>query len=105
MTTSPRHLRFGLLLEGAGRTWTDWRHPDAEPGASTDFRFYRERAQLCEAGKFDFVFIADSLSIHERSSPHYLNRFEPLTILSALAGVTERIGLVATATTSYTEPY
>lgn len=105
MADSPRHLRFGLLLEGAGRTWTDWRHPDAQPGASTDIRFYTQRARLCEAGLLDFIFIADSLSIHARSSPHYLNRFEPLTILSALAAVTQRIGLVATATTTYTEPF
>ena len=87
-TTPPRHLRFGLLLEGAGRTWTDWRHPDAQPDASTDIGFYTRRAQACEAGKLDFIFIADSISIHAGSSPHYLNRFEPLTILSALAAVT-----------------
>jgi FMN-dependent oxidoreductase (nitrilotriacetate monooxygenase family) len=105
MTRSPRRLRLGLLLEGAGRTWTDWRHPAAQPGASTDFDYYRRRAQLCEAGKLDFIFIADSLSIHERSSPHYLNRFEPLTILSALAAVTQHIGLVATVTATYTEPF
>ena len=47
----------------------------------------------------------DSLSITEKSSPHYLNRFEPITILSALAAVTERIGLVGTLTVSYSEPY
>ncbi|MGP1666960.1 MAG: NtaA/DmoA family FMN-dependent monooxygenase, partial [Rhodanobacter sp.] len=51
------------------------------------------------------MFIADSLHIHAKSSPHYLNRFEPLTILSALAALTTHIGLVATVTVSYTEPY
>jgi len=100
-----RQLKLGHMIEGAGRTWTDWRHPDAVPGASTSFPYYKQRAQLAEQGKLDFIFIADSLFITETSSPHYLNRFEPLTILSALAAATSRIGLVATVTASYTEPF
>jgi FMN-dependent oxidoreductase (nitrilotriacetate monooxygenase family) len=70
-----------------------------------NFGFYQQQAHLAEAAKFDFVFIADSLHIHAKSSPHYLNRFEPLTILSALAAMTHNIGLVATVTVSYTEPF
>jgi FMN-dependent oxidoreductase (nitrilotriacetate monooxygenase family) len=100
-----RQLKLGHIIEGAGRTWTDWRHPAAEPGASTSFSYYRRRAELAERAKLDFVFIADSLFITETSSPHYLNRFEPLTILSALAAVTSHIGLVATVTASYAEPF
>jgi len=103
--TKPRQLKLGHMIEGAGRTWTDWRHPEAQPGASTSFDYYREAAQLAERGKFDFLFIADSLSINEKSSPHYLNRFEPLTILSALAAATRNIGLVATVTVTYSEPF
>uniref|UniRef100_B0T938 Monooxygenase, NtaA/SnaA/SoxA family n=1 Tax=Caulobacter sp. (strain K31) TaxID=366602 RepID=B0T938_CAUSK len=103
--TKRRQLKLGHIIEGAGRTWTDWRHPDANPGASTDFGFYRRAAQLAEQGKLDFVFIADSLSINEKSSPHYLNRFEPISILSALAAVTQRIGLVGTLTVTYSEPF
>lgn len=105
MATSRKQLKLGHMIEGAGRTWTDWRHPDAQPGASTDFAYYAEAARLAEQGKFDFLFIADSLSINAKSSPHYLNRFEPVTILSALAAVTRRIGLTATITVSYTEPF
>ena len=60
---------------------------------------------MAEAAKFDFLFVADSVFITEKSSPHYLNRFEPLTILSALAAVTDRIGLVGTLTVSYAEPF
>jgi FMN-dependent oxidoreductase (nitrilotriacetate monooxygenase family) len=100
-----RQLKLGHMIEGAGRTWTDWRHPDAQPGASTDFKYYSRAAKLAEQGKFDFLFIADSLSINAKSSPHYLNRFEPITILSALAAVTEHIGLVATLSVSYSEPF
>jgi FMN-dependent oxidoreductase (nitrilotriacetate monooxygenase family) len=103
--TSTRKLKLGFILHGVGRTWNDWRHPDRDPGASTSLPVYTEQAQLAERGKFDFVFVADSLSITEKSSPHYLNRFEPITILSALAAVTSRIGLVGTLTVSYSEPF
>jgi hypothetical protein len=65
-----RQLKLGHMIEGAGRTWTDWRHPDAEPGASTNFAYYKRRAQLAESARFDFVFIADSLFITHTSSPH-----------------------------------
>lgn len=100
-----RQLKLGYILHGNGRGWGDWRHPDAQPNASTDFAYYKREAQLAEAGKFDFLFVADSVFITAKSSPHYLNRFEPLTVLSALAAVTEHIGLVATLTSSYSEPF
>ncbi|WP_225007123.1 LLM class flavin-dependent oxidoreductase [Novosphingobium percolationis] len=103
--TSKRQLRLGFILHGVGPGWDDWRHPDAQVDASTSLAFYKRQAQTAERGKFDYLFVADSVSINARSSPHYLNRFEPLTILSALAAVTERIGLVGTATVSYIEPY
>jgi len=100
-----RTIKLGFILHGVGRTWNDWRHPDRDVGASTSFAHYKRQAQLAERGKFDFLFVADSLSITEKSSPHYLNRFEPLTILSALAATTSHIGLVATLTVSYSEPF
>ena len=103
--TKARKIKLGFILHGVGRTWGDWRHPDADTGASTSFAFYTRQAQLAERGGFDFLFVADSLSINEKSSPHYLNRFEPLTILSALAAVTSHIGLVGTLTVSYSEPF
>jgi FMN-dependent oxidoreductase (nitrilotriacetate monooxygenase family) len=103
--TTPRQLKLGFMLHGVGPGWGDWRHADAHPGASIDIDFYTRQARLAEAGKFDFLFVADSVHITEKSSPHYLNRFEPLTILSALAVATSRIGLVGTLTVSYSEPY
>ncbi|WP_122665751.1 LLM class flavin-dependent oxidoreductase [Pseudomonas viridiflava] len=101
----PRQLKLGAMVHGVGHGWGEWRHPNAQADASVNFGYYKQQAKLAEAAKFDFVFIADSLHIHEKSSPHYLNRFEPLTILSALAATTENIGLVATVTVSYTEPF
>ena len=100
-----RKIKLGLILHGVGRTWNDWRHPDKDVNASTSFPYYKRQAQLAEKGKFDFLFVADSLSITEKSSPHYLNRIEPITILSALAAATSHIGLVGTLTVSYSEPF
>jgi FMN-dependent oxidoreductase (nitrilotriacetate monooxygenase family) len=103
--TKRKQLKLGFILHGLGPGWGDWRHPDADPTASTNFAFYKRQAQLAEAGKFDFLFVADSVFITAKSSPHYLNRFEPLTVLSGLAAVTQKIGLVATLTSSYSEPF
>ncbi|MDR7154757.1 FMN-dependent oxidoreductase (nitrilotriacetate monooxygenase family) [Sphingobium xenophagum] len=100
-----RQIKLGFILHGVGRTWNDWRHPDRDVNASTSLAHYQKQAAIAERGKFDFLFVADSLSITEKSSPHYLNRFEPITILSALAATTSRIGLVATLTVSYSEPF
>ncbi|OZB95365.1 LLM class flavin-dependent oxidoreductase [Paenibacillus sp. XY044] len=103
--SKPKKLKLGAMIHGVGGGWEDWRHPDAITDASVNFDFYKREALTAEAGKFDFAFIADSVHITANSSPHYLNRFEPLTILSALAAVTSRIGLVGTLTVSYSEPF
>ncbi len=98
-------LKLGTMIHGVGEKMSDWRHPSMPSNASVSFEFYKQQAQTSERGKFDFVFIADALFITEKSNPHYLNRFEPLTILSALAAVTSKIGLVGTLSTTYSEPF
>src|SRR6195952_5846997 len=103
--STPRTIKLGFILHGVGRTWNDWRHPEKDVNASTSFAYYKRQALLAEKGKFDFLFVADSLSITEKSSPHYLNRVEPLTLLSALAGSTSHIGLVGTLTVRHSEPF
>lgn len=100
-------IKFGAILTGTGgpgdqRRWLD---PEIPGDASVDIDWYIEYARLAEQAKFDLVFIVDSQFITPYSPPHYLNRLEPLTLLSALAVTTERIGLVGTATTSYNSPY
>lgn len=100
-----KKLLLGTMIHGVGERISDWRHPHIPSDASVNFRFYTEQARMSEKGKFDFVFIADALYINEKSNPHYLNRFEPLTVLSALAAVTERIGLVGTLSSTYSEPF
>lgn len=100
-----RQLRLGTILHGASGNMSAWRHPAAVADASINFDFVKETARLAEAGKLDFLFVADGLYINEMSIPHFLNRFEPLTVLSALASVTEHLGLVGTLSTSYSEPF
>lgn len=98
-------IHFGSMINGIGGNTDGWRHPEVDATASTNFDYYKNRAQLAEKALFDFVFIADGLSISEKSIPHFLNRFEPITVLSALASVTNKIGLVGTFSTTFTEPF
>lgn len=102
---SKRELRLGTMLHGASGNMSAWRHPAAQADASISFDYARKIARKAEAGKLDFLFVADGLYINEKSIPHFLNRFEPLTLLSALAAVTEHLGLVGTVSTSYSEPF
>ena len=100
-----RQLKLGANLNGVGNSIALWRHPAIPNDASVNFEYYKQQALKAEEGKFDFVFIADGLYINEKSNPHFLNRFEPVTLLSSLASVTTRIGFVATISTSYSEPF
>lgn len=102
---SERQLHLGAILTGVGNDQYNWRHPDVPGDASVDIDWYITNAKLAEDAKFDLVFIVDSPFITPDTSPHFLNRLEPLTLLSAVAGHTSRIGLVGTLTTSYWEPY
>jgi alkanesulfonate monooxygenase SsuD/methylene tetrahydromethanopterin reductase-like flavin-dependent oxidoreductase (luciferase family) len=100
-----RQIKLGAILTGVGGpghhyTWLD---PEIPGDASVDVNWFIEYARWAEAAKFDLVFIVDSQFITVDSPPHYLNRLEPLTLLSALAVTTRRIGLVGTITTSYNE--
>ncbi|MCO8167512.1 LLM class flavin-dependent oxidoreductase [Pseudomonas sp. 21LCFQ02] len=104
-------LRLGLFLQETGHHIAGWREPSSAANAARDFRHQIELAQLAEAACFDLVFIQDSYAMrgandvdafqHSARAIHW----DPLTALSALAMVTERIGLIGTATTTYNEPY
>ncbi|OBY88374.1 nitrilotriacetate monooxygenase [Pseudomonas sp. AU11447] len=103
-----RTLSLGAFLMATGHHVAAWRHPDVPADGGLDFRLYKRLAQIAEAAKFDAVFVADSVAAPTAEIASRMARsdhFEPLTLLSALAAVTERIGLVATVTTSYNEPY
>lgn len=100
-----KNIKLGLMLHGAGGHMHAWRHEKAPADASVNFRYFTELAQRAEAANFDFVFVADGLHINEKSLPHFLNRFEPVALLNALAGVTDKIGLAGTVSTSYSDPF
>ncbi|GBG09770.1 LLM class flavin-dependent oxidoreductase [Paenibacillus agaridevorans] len=103
--SSRKPIKFGAIIHGVGGNISGWRHPEVPADASVSLDFYKRQAATAEKGKFDLVFIADGLYINEKSIPHFLNRFEPITILSALASVTSKIGLVGTLSSSYSEPF
>jgi FMN-dependent oxidoreductase (nitrilotriacetate monooxygenase family) len=102
---SKRQIKLGAILAGVGTDHASWLDPDLAANASIDIGWYVQNARLAEAAKFDLVFIVDSPFITPDTAPHFLNRLEPLTLLSALAVSTSKIGLVGTLTTSYWEPY
>ncbi len=102
-----RPLKLGAVLFGVGGPGqhSTWLSPEIPGDASVDIRWYIARARQAEAAKFDLVFIVDSQFITPDSPHHYLNRLEPLTLLSAVATHTSHIGLVGTLTTSYNDPF
>lgn len=103
--TEKKQLKLALYLIGAGMHVAAWKHPLAQVDASIDIKALQKAAQLAEKGKFDIAFVADSLAINHDSHPHILNRFDPLIQITALAAATSKIGLGATASTTYSEPY
>ena len=104
-------LKLGAFFHPSGNHVAAWLHPDAQIDAGTNFKHYARLAQTAERGKFDLMFLADALAVRDGKLaalsrwPQYMAYFDPVTLLSAIAALTEHIGLVATATTSYNEPY
>ena len=100
-----RMMRIGTFLAGTGSNMASWRHPTAVPDAAINLDYYRRLTRKAEDAKLDFAFFGDGLYISEKSHPNFLNRFEPLTLLAALAMDTTHIGLAATLSTTYSDPY
>ncbi|MFJ4457333.1 LLM class flavin-dependent oxidoreductase [Pseudomonas sp. NPDC089392] len=102
-----RKIKLGALTMGCGGPGRHnlWLDPELPADASVNIDWYIDIARQAEAALFDLMFIVDSQYITPGSPSHYLNRLEPLTLLSALAVTTRRIGLVGTLTTSYNEPF
>ncbi len=104
-------MRLNLFINPTGHHQAAWRHPDAQADAGVNLDHYIELAQLAEQAKIDAIFLADNQSVRHGDPEavgrvaQYVANFEPLTLLSALAAVTRRIGLIATASTTYNYPY
>lgn len=103
--TNQRMLHLGTFLAGTGGNMASWRHPNAVPDAAINLDYYINLTRKAESAKLDFAFFGDGLYISEKSHPNFLNRFEPLTLLAALAMKTTHIGLAATLSTSYSDPF
>ncbi|ODR26466.1 LLM class flavin-dependent oxidoreductase [Mycolicibacterium porcinum] len=102
---SARQLHLNAFLMSTGHHEASWRLPESNPYAGTDVNHYAELARIAERGTFDSLFLADSPQLNGDVGRRPLGVLEPLTLLTALVAVTERIGLIATASTSYNSPY
>lgn len=100
-----------LVDQATGNHPASWLHPDTDAAASTSIDHYRRLARIAESGKLDLFFIADTPAARTENFqawsrfPMYMNALEPVTLLTAIAGATSRIGLGGTVSTSFSEPY
>jgi N-acetyl-S-(2-succino)cysteine monooxygenase len=106
-----RTLHLNAFLKPAGEYLAGWRHPDSPVDAGVNFGFISGLVKRLEAARFDSIFLPDLVGIPD-TKPEVLERvavvndaLEPTTLLAALAAVTDRIGLIATASTSFSQPY
>lgn len=100
-----RQIHLNLFIQSRGHHEASWRHPAASPLPLTDIEYVRDLARRAEAGLFDSIFLADLLALMDTVTRSATTWLEPITTLAALAGSTSRIGLIATASTTYTEPF
>ncbi|XVU22070.1 LLM class flavin-dependent oxidoreductase [Actinoplanes sp. CA-054009] len=100
-----RTMHLNAFLMGVGHHEASWRLPESDPYASWDVKHFQELARIAERGRLDSVFFADSPVLQGHPGRRPAGKLEPTVLLTALAVVTERIGLIATASTSYNEPY
>ncbi|WP_020573943.1 LLM class flavin-dependent oxidoreductase [Actinopolymorpha alba] len=98
-------LILNAFLMTTGHHEASWRYPKTQPERAHDIRHYQELAQLAERAKLDAVFLADGPALRQDIRHRVHSAFEPITLLTAVAVATERIGLISTASTSYYEPY
>jgi alkanesulfonate monooxygenase len=104
-----RQLKLGAFMRPVSIHTGAWRYPGAWPDANFNFPRLKQLIQKLEAGKFDAFFMADHLAVlnmpvNALKRSHTVTSFEPFTLLSALAGATEHIGLIATGSTTLTSP-
>ena len=97
-------MHLGVYAAGTGNHVAGWRCPGASKSGE-DFAAFRQIAESAERGRLDFVFVGDNLACVPGEHPGMVARLEPFTLLSALAALTRRVGLVGTASTTYSQPY
>lgn len=100
-----KQLKLAATLDGLGWNFVGWQHSDMPADASENIDFFIKQAKMAEAAKFDSLFLVDVSHVGPGNIPHYLSMFEGTTIMSALSVVTKNIGVSATVSTSYADPY
>ena len=110
-----RQLKLGAFLSVPGNHLAGWRHPDASVTSDMDWKQYLHQAQVAEAAKYDTIFFQDTAAVNgsralargdrSRAKLSRTVKLEPTAVLAAVAALTTHIGLIATATTTYNEPY
>jgi FMN-dependent oxidoreductase (nitrilotriacetate monooxygenase family) len=105
MSSVRRQLHLNAFLMTVGHHESAWRFPESDPTGAWDLKHYLHLARTAERGTFDSVFFGDGPALLGDIRYRPVGRLDPATLLSALATATERIGLVATASTTYNEPY
>jgi FMN-dependent oxidoreductase (nitrilotriacetate monooxygenase family) len=105
MSKRPGKLHLNAFLMGVGHHEAAWRLPESDPFASTSIEHYKELARIAERGKLDSLFLADSPMLWNSIGRRPSGTLEPTVLLTVLASVTKHVGLIATASTTYNEPY
>ena len=100
-----RQLHLNLFIQSRGHHEAAWNHPDSSTSSLTDVNYYVDLAQRAETALFDSIFFADSLMLTPDAPRAGRLWLEPITLLAALAVATERIGLIATGSSTYTEAF
>jgi FMN-dependent oxidoreductase (nitrilotriacetate monooxygenase family) len=105
MSRRRSRLHLNAFLMGVGHHEAAWRLPESDPFAHMSVEHYKHLAQVAERGRLDSLFLADSPVLWNSLGRRPAGALEPTVLLAALAGVTNHIGLIATASTTYNEPY
>jgi len=100
-----RQLHLNLFVQSRGHHEAAWNHPDSSPASLTDVNYYVDIAQRAEAALFDSIFFADSLMLSSDAARSGRIWLEPVTLLAALAVATDRIGLIATGSSTYSQAF
>ncbi|MGW0183882.1 LLM class flavin-dependent oxidoreductase [Nocardia sp. NPDC003345] len=103
--SEPRRLSLNAFIYPAGHHEAAWRHPASRPDRIYDVTYYQEIARTAEAATFDAVFFADGPALRTNVAYNAAPGLEPITLLTAIAAATTHLGLIATASTTYYEPY
>src|SRR5712691_5803746 len=104
MSTARRQMHLGVFVLGTGNHSAGWRYEGAAT-SSNELPVIQEIARIAERGKFDLLFVSDGLVMDPGDHPSFLCRFEPTSLISVLSACTSHIGLGATVSTSFSEPY